>query len=409
MSYVVLEDVARRSKWPWVELRRVARCRREANSESDRELLSLSAQWGIQARPDDGGRQQASDATIAGYWKVEPDDLVFNPMWAIEGGVAVSGLKGAVSTAYRVYEFDSVIVPRFAHHFLRSSLAIAQYRLLVRGVTTFDRSVTREDFEAMPVPVPSLSEQRAIADYLDAETARIDALIAKKQRLIHLLEERIDASIMEVVGESAVGVPEGKPAIEIRRVLTKLNRRPMVAEVVTAFRNGQVTTRSARGKDGFTVSWTDNAQVQGVQTGDVVVHGLDGFSGAIGDAEADGVCSPVYHVCQPRGGGDPAFYGRLLRLLALEGYLGNFAVSTRERAVDFRNWDLFGRIPIPQVEVRQQRAIGDQIRNLRPLVELVQQSESLAVEHKTALLSAAIGGSRSVGSVRQLTSKSSTS
>ena len=167
--------------------------------------------------------------------------------------------------------------------------------------------------------------------------------------------------------------------------------------MITAFRDGQVTTRSARGKERFTNSWTDNAQVQGVRTGDVVVHGLDGFSGAIGDAEADGVCSPVYHVCQPQGGGDPAFYGRLLRLLALEGYLGNFAVSTRERAVDFRNWDLFGRIPIPFVELRQQRAIGDRIRSLRPLVELVRQSESLAVERKSALISLVVSGNTARG------------
>ena len=38
--------------------------------------------------------------------------------------------------------------------------------------------------------MPPLGEQRAIADYLDTETARIDALITKKRRLITLLEER---------------------------------------------------------------------------------------------------------------------------------------------------------------------------------------------------------------------------
>ena len=48
-------------------------------------------------------------------------------------------------------------------------------------------------FNHFPVLHPPLAEQRAIADYLDAETARIDALIAKKQQLIHLLEERRSA------------------------------------------------------------------------------------------------------------------------------------------------------------------------------------------------------------------------
>ena len=40
------------------------------------------------------------------------------------------------------------------------------------------------------VPLPSLGEQRAIAEFLDRETARIDELIAKKERLVDLLDER---------------------------------------------------------------------------------------------------------------------------------------------------------------------------------------------------------------------------
>ena len=53
--------------------------------------------------------------------------------------------------------------------------------------------------------MPPLGEQRAIADYLDTETARIDALITKKRRLITLLEERWLASIEdEIAGWRAV-------------------------------------------------------------------------------------------------------------------------------------------------------------------------------------------------------------
>ncbi|MGI8791762.1 MAG: restriction endonuclease subunit S [Acidimicrobiales bacterium] len=44
-------------------------------------------------------------------------------------------------------------------------------------------------------PGLALGEQRAIADFLDAETARIDALISKKRRLIELLDERLGAEI----------------------------------------------------------------------------------------------------------------------------------------------------------------------------------------------------------------------
>lgn len=205
MSYLAVEGVQDFSdSWEWRPLRRVTRIRRETNADSSSRLLALSSDRGIEHRPDDGGRQLPSDETITGYWRVRPDDLVFNPMWAIGGGVAVSTLSGAVSTAYRIYEPGPSIWPRFLHYWLRSETAIEQYRLLVRGITTFDRSVTREDLDGMPIPVPPLATQRAIAEYLDRETTRIDALVAAKRRMGQLLEERwqgaLEATIQALAG-----------------------------------------------------------------------------------------------------------------------------------------------------------------------------------------------------------------
>ena len=51
----------------------------------------------------------------------------------------------------------------------------------------------------MPLPLPPLEEQRAIADYLDRETARIDTLIEEQQRLIEMLRERRQRSIAAAV------------------------------------------------------------------------------------------------------------------------------------------------------------------------------------------------------------------
>jgi type I restriction enzyme S subunit len=208
MTYLAVEAVQEYSdRWEWTPLRRLTRIRREANTDSSSRLLALSSDRGVEHRPDDGGRQLPSDATITGYWRVRPDDLVFNPMWAIGGGVAVSTLSGAVSTAYRIYEPGPSIWPRFLHYWLRSETAIEQYRLLVRGITTFDRSVTREDLDGMPIPVPPLATQRAIADYLDRETARIDALIAAKRRMVELLEDRFVRFVQSLVDPAAPAAP----------------------------------------------------------------------------------------------------------------------------------------------------------------------------------------------------------
>ena len=50
--------------------------------------------------------------------------------------------------------------------------------------------VNRDKLAACPLLVPHPAEQRAIADFLDHETAKIDALVAKKERLIELLQEK---------------------------------------------------------------------------------------------------------------------------------------------------------------------------------------------------------------------------
>lgn len=288
---------------------------------------------------------------------------------------------------------ETHVDPRYLNYLL-AALYFAGVTAALAKQTTGIANLDVGAFLATRCQLPDLPGQRVVADYLDSELAALDDLVNEKRKLVDLLQERIDAAIMILVGQSAlVDGGERMRGVPIRRRLMKMNRPPEPAgDVVTAFRDGQVTARSFRRSEGYTESWTEGARVQGVKRGDVVVHGLDGFAGAIGTSEAVGVCSPIYHVCRPIDGGDSDFYGRMLRLLATTGYLGNFATSTRERAVDFRNWDLFGRIPIPVVATADQLVIGERIRRLAPVRELVARSEMLINERKQALIAAAVSG-----------------
>ena len=77
---------------------------------------------------------------------------------------------------------------RYLYWAICSESVNQQFETSATGVTRF--GLRAEAIANTELPVPPLAEQRAIADYLDAETARIDALITKKQQLMHLLEER---------------------------------------------------------------------------------------------------------------------------------------------------------------------------------------------------------------------------
>ena len=60
-------------------------------------------------------------------------------------------------------------------------------------------NISQETIRSLRIPAPSLPEQRAIAAFLDRETAKLDALAAQKERLIELLQEKRAALISHAV------------------------------------------------------------------------------------------------------------------------------------------------------------------------------------------------------------------
>lgn len=197
--------------------------------------LSLSQTGLVSPRPADAGQQPSADY-LRRYWKVRPGDLVVNPMWLIGGAIGVSEVAGAVSPDYRVYQLRADVHPRFFHYLMRSEPYFDQYKLLVRANTTFDRRITKADFHPIPTLVPPVSTQRAIADFLDTETARIDALINKKRRLLTLIVDRRQGLIAQAVSvgfdhegglvetgsEFAPRIPRGWHLHRLRHVVTDI-------------------------------------------------------------------------------------------------------------------------------------------------------------------------------------------
>jgi len=126
--------------------------------------------------------------------------------------------------------------------------------------------------------------------------------------------------------------------------------------IVTAFRDGQVTLRSNRRIDGFTNALQEIGY-QGVRKGDLVIHAMDAFAGAIGASDSDGKSTPVYSVCNPKHEvSDSTYYAHLLRYMALGGLVTSLAKGIRERSTDFR-WSDAGNLLLPVPEFEEQASI----------------------------------------------------
>jgi len=148
--------------------------------------------------------------------------------------------------------------------------------------------------------------------------------------------------------------------VEKGKWLFKKENRPVSQddEVVTCFRDGQVTLRSNRRTEGFTNALLEHGY-QGIRKEDLVIHAMDAFAGAIGVSDSDGKSSPVYAACTPINPKlvNPYFYAYFMRDLALSGYLISLAKGIRERSTDFRFKD-FGELLLPVLPFEEQSLIA---------------------------------------------------
>lgn len=165
----------------------------------DEELLSVYRDHGVvpKSSRDDNFNKPSED--LSSYQLVRPGDMVINKMKAWQGSVAISRHRGIVSPAYFVYERHHTMDDRYLHYLLRSERYITGYLSLSKGIRINQWDLDPIYHSRMPVLVPSMREQRGIVDLLDRETAQIDDLIAKQERLIGLLAEKRQAIITHAV------------------------------------------------------------------------------------------------------------------------------------------------------------------------------------------------------------------
>jgi type I restriction enzyme S subunit len=203
--------------------------------------------------------------------------------------------------------------------------------------------------------------------------------------------ERYKDSGVEWLGE----VPEHWAAEKGKWLFVKMDRpvRPE-DDVVTAFRDGQVTLRTNRRTEGFTNAIKEHGY-QGIRKGDLVIHAMDAFAGAIGVSESNGKSTPVYSACVPRKPGtvSPEFYAYLLRYMAHSGFITTLAKGIRERSTDFRYND-FGSLGLPLPPKPEQDRIvaflDQKTAEIDALIAKKQRQIELLDEQKAILINRAV-------------------
>lgn len=180
-----------RAKWLFVE-------RDERSETGDGELLTVSHITGVTPRSAREVKMFRA-ATTEGYKTCRSGDLVVNTLWAWMGAMGVSTVDGIVSPAYNVYEVGAHLDPGYVDALVRLPAFAQEVTRHSKGVWSSRLRLYPENFFAISLPVPPLSEQREIVAHLAKVTRQLDELHAATERTLVLLKERRAALIAAAV------------------------------------------------------------------------------------------------------------------------------------------------------------------------------------------------------------------
>ena len=281
-----------------------------------------------------------------GYQGIDVGDLVVHGMDGFAGAIGISDSRGKASPVLNV--LDTKQNKKYIMYFLRSMAYNNVFLALATGIRVRSCDLRWNKLAELYYPIPSLDEQNRIVEFLDVKCAEIDALFKDIQTEIDILEEYKRSVITEKVTKglnpdvtmkgSCIEWIDMIPAhwkFERGKYILKYIQKPVKENdgVITCFRDGEVTLRSKRREDGFTMA-DKEIGYQGIDVGDLVVHGMDGFAGAIGISDSRGKASPVLNVLNTEQNKRYVMY--FLRSMAYNNVFLALATGIRVRSCDLR-------------------------------------------------------------------------
>lgn len=408
------------------ELKKIKYCLQERveknNPVRTTEILSLTAKQGVipYDQKEGGGNKPKED--VSAYRLAYPGDIVMNSMNILSGSVGLSQYFGCVSPVYYMLRpWKATEDVRYYNYIFQTTMFQRSLFGLGNGIlikesgngklNTIRMRIPMDKFGGLFIPVAPIDEQKRIADFLDAKCAEIDALTADIQTQIDTLEQYKRSVITETVtkglnpnaemkdsGIQWIGnMPAHWDVIRGKYILRYM-QKPVREDdgVITCFRDGEVTLRSNRREDGFTMS-DKEIGYQGIDVGDLVVHGMDGFAGSIGISDSRGKASPVLNVLDTDQCKRYIMY--YLRSMAYSDVFLALATGIRVRSCDLR-WNKLAELSYPVPPLDEQNAIVKHIDSVLSKADAViaDKKAQLATldEYKKSLIFEYVTGKKEV-------------
>ena len=275
------------------------------------------------------------------------------------------------------------------------------------SVSAAQPGLSVETLAALRVPIPPVKEQRAIAAYLDRETARLDALVAAKERVLGLLAEKRRTLITRAVtrgldpkmkrrdsGVPWLGeIPSHWETERARWLFLERDARSEAGdeELLTVSHLTGVTPRAEKNVNMFQAETNEGYKL--CEPGDLVINTLWAWMGAMGIAPVRGIASPAYNVYEPGPRLTPAYIDALVRLPVFAQEVTRYSKgvwSSRLRLYP----EGFFEVHLPVPPLAEQHAIVEHIASETAKLDAVraatERTVALLTERRAALIAAAV-------------------
>ena len=396
--------------WQLLRLGQLFRERKEKGSDKDFPPLSVTMrgivpQLETAAKTDDGDNRKV----------VRVGDYVINSRSDRKGSGGISDHEGSVSLISIVLQPRS-IDPRFAHHLLRSPAFQEEFYRWGHGIVADLWTTRYADMKNIRLRVPDLSTQREIADFLDRETARIDLLIEKKQKLVVLLGEKWIATLTSsVTGGQTSRTTELNPVLTLQervhgkpkpigwktdklhrvfRVRRSIKNTGMKEDNLLSLSYGRIIQKDIQTSDGLLPENFEGYQI--VEPGNIVLRLTDlqndKRSLRQGLVTQRGIITSAYDAVEVQRDNDARFWFYSLLALDLAKHYYSLGGGVRQsvKFADFPNdW-----IYCPDLST--QREIADLLDREAAKRDTLKDKTSASIdrlkEYRSALITAAVTG-----------------
>jgi type I restriction enzyme, S subunit len=275
-------------------------------------------------------------------------------------------------------------------------------------------NVNGEKYANVTLPVPTLAERVAIAEYLDRETIRIDALIAAKQRQLDLIAEKrkaiIALALTRGIDPDAPMRDSGVPWLgkvpahwEIERARWLFRERDVRSktgeeEMLTVSHLTGVTPRSEKDVNMFEAETNEGYKV--CLSGDLVINTLWAWMGAMGVAPMTGIVSPAYNVYETGPRLEPSYVDLLVRLPVFAQEVTRYSKgvwSSRLRLYPEGFFETYFPVPPSKDQKGVIEHITRETAKLDNVRRATERTIELLKERRSALITAVVTGQVDVG------------